>query len=195
MKQSHSHKDHSADVKYSRHVSAAVPDLPVMYSGGVLQVQSHSMSTKTISDLGQSVDLLAGVSLQDRTNGSGTAAQTEQKRLLWLPCMHDRRPHYFNSLLHLVSWGDGSFSPCRALLAASHRTAGSCTTGVERKGRGCQTCLGEFSHISDQIISENMMAFQITERFFFQNVTVLREMLCFDPQGHHRVWYSFVLRI
>lgn len=103
MKQSHSHKDYSADVKYSRHVSEAVPDLPVMYCGGVLQVQSHSMSTETISDLGQSVGLLAGVSLQDRTNGSGTAAQTEQKRLLWLPCMHDRRPHYFNSLLHLVS--------------------------------------------------------------------------------------------
>lgn len=68
---------------------AAVPDLPVMYTGGVLQIQSHSMSTETLLQLGQSVGLLAAICLQDRTNCSETTAQTEQKRELWLPCIHD----------------------------------------------------------------------------------------------------------
>lgn len=55
----------------------AVPDLPVMYSGGVLHIHSHSLSTETLFQLGQSAALLAAVCLQDKMNGSETTAQTE----------------------------------------------------------------------------------------------------------------------
>lgn len=55
----------------------AVPDLPVMYSGGVLHIQSHSLITETLFQLGQSAALLAAVCLQDIMNGSETTAQTE----------------------------------------------------------------------------------------------------------------------
>lgn len=59
-----------------------------MYSGGVLQVQCHSLSTEALFQLGQSAALLAIIRLQDRTNGSETTAQTERKRLWRLPCIH-----------------------------------------------------------------------------------------------------------
>lgn len=52
--------------------SAAVPDLPVMDSGGVLQIQSHSLCTETLFQLSQSAALLAAIRLQDRMNGSET---------------------------------------------------------------------------------------------------------------------------
>lgn len=55
----------------------AVPDLPVMYGGGVLHIQSHSLSTETLFQLGQSAALLAAVCLQGKMNGSETTAQTE----------------------------------------------------------------------------------------------------------------------
>lgn len=49
------------------HVSGvAVPDLPVMYSGGVLHIQSHSLSAETLFQLSQSAALLAAVCLQDQ---------------------------------------------------------------------------------------------------------------------------------
>lgn len=53
------------------HVSlAAVPDLPVMYSGGVLHIQSDSLSTEALFHLSQSAALLAAIRLQDMMNGS-----------------------------------------------------------------------------------------------------------------------------
>lgn len=55
----------------------AVPDLPVMYGGGVLHIQSHSLSTETLFQLGQTAALLAAVCLQGKMNGSETTAQTE----------------------------------------------------------------------------------------------------------------------
>ncbi len=71
------------------HVSVAVvPDLPVVNSGGVLQIQSHSLSTETLFQLSQSTALLAAICLQDRSDGSETTEQTEQKRFLQLPCIH-----------------------------------------------------------------------------------------------------------
>lgn len=59
------------------HVSLpAIPDLPVMYSGGVLHIQSDSLGTKTLFQLSQSAALLAAIRLQDMLNGSEPVAQT-----------------------------------------------------------------------------------------------------------------------
>lgn len=52
----------------------AIPDLPVMYSGGVLQIQSHSLSTQTFFQLAQSAALLTAVCLQDGMYCSKTTA-------------------------------------------------------------------------------------------------------------------------
>lgn len=65
------------------HVSgAAVPDLPVMYSGGVLHIQSDSLSAEALFQLSQRTALLTAICLRDRTNGSKTTAQTETRGLL-----------------------------------------------------------------------------------------------------------------
>lgn len=46
---------------------AAVPYLSVMYSGGVLHIQSHAPSTETLFHFIQSAALLAAGRLQERT--------------------------------------------------------------------------------------------------------------------------------
>lgn len=54
----------------------AVPDLPVVNGGGVLQVQTDSLSPQTLFQLSQSAALLPTVRLQDRTNGSEIMLRT-----------------------------------------------------------------------------------------------------------------------
>lgn len=76
------------------HVSAAaVPDLPVMYCGGVPHIQSDSLSSETLFQLSQRATLLTAICLRDRTNGSKTRAQTEKRGLL------KHLPHRVTSLM------------------------------------------------------------------------------------------------
>lgn len=50
----------------------AAPDLPVVYRGGVLHIQSYSPSGQTPFQLSQGAALFAAVRLQDVMNGGET---------------------------------------------------------------------------------------------------------------------------
>lgn len=99
----------------------AAPDLPVVYRGGVLHIQSYSPSGETPFQLSQGAALFAAVCLQGVMNSGETMRapssgySTRQKK---------------NSRPPVWSRG-GSFSPCREISTASRRTAQSCTTEEE----------------------------------------------------------------
>lgn len=70
-----------------------------------------------------------------------TRRKMVEQQQKWREGSANRFPSNRNHLLPVL-WADGCFSPCRMLLVASHRTAGSCIT--EAKRRVWLTSLGPF---------------------------------------------------